>query len=328
MKRKRIVVHIGYPKTATTTLQRHYFSRLEDVNYLGIWNGSEKKFGIDPALVKILVMGGEDWVEPNREKILEFCGSLDGRVAFLSRENILGTLFTPRINSYGFLQRVTAPGCARCLRSFFDEDHFDLNLVVTIRRQDDALPSQYAQSFAHVYSRIGPLSTFDKFINDILLNKESFIRAGYDYYKTVSAFVDVFGKERVTVIPFEMFRDDRDAFIRRFMEALGSRTPISAFPRDVAENVREQGDGSKRPSYGTLFDNAVSLKKLFLPGLGGPGLAHYITWLKKIRSPFQKDPGIIRLDERRRQEIFNLYRDSNRNISEMFDLDLGSYGYF
>ena len=46
-KPQRIVLHIGYPKTATTTLQKHVFlpwHKGGKVNYLGVFQTQEKPF--------------------------------------------------------------------------------------------------------------------------------------------------------------------------------------------------------------------------------------------------------------------------------------------
>ena len=47
---------------------------------------------------------------------------------------------------------------------------FDVKIIITIRKQEEALVSSYAQSFNHTYLDIKKIDTFKKYINDILYN--------------------------------------------------------------------------------------------------------------------------------------------------------------
>lgn len=40
LMKKKMIIHLGFPKTGTSYLQKNIFTRLDGVNYLGRWDNS------------------------------------------------------------------------------------------------------------------------------------------------------------------------------------------------------------------------------------------------------------------------------------------------
>lgn len=330
--KKKVFVHIGYPKTATTTLQNHYFPELRGISYLGKQRDGKNKgvFGDWTEEIKSIQREDIDSIEKISKKFSADLHEKTGEMAILlSNEAITSSSIVPQRSDKGFCPTTTPFSAARSTRRLFDESLFDVKIVVVIRRQYDALPSCYAQYFMNHYSHIPNVNTFQKFMDDFFCNSGSYPRLGFDYLRSIGSFVDFFGEENVHVLPFELFKKDKQAFLKSFFGYIGVEAD-GLYEKDApAENVRLMKDGSRRPNGYSFFDLASTIKGMLFPGLHLGMEKHPVTRvLRSIRLPFQANAGVIKLSKPEEDKIKEIYRLSNEELSERYLLHLGELGYY
>lgn len=338
MKQKKqnripVIVHPGYPKTASTTLQKHYFHKIGGLDYVGkhYGKGERWKYGLAPAVKHLIVADEDRLAEQGDEFRQALREAYDGRPLLISEERILGSIITPRVDDYGLTRRSNAYAVARAIRRLFSEELFDVRIVLSIRAQAGLLPSKYAQSFAQTYAHIPRLKTFDRFVGDILESDDSFLRPGLNYLTTVNAFEEVFGGEHVLLLPFELIQSDLGGALEAFMSFSGldpSGTPaVPEGDGGPRENVKSTGGGAYRYKKVKMFHLLSRFKRRYFPNWT-TGKDKIVQISKKIRPPLLRNPGTVRMTPERKQQIRDLYESSNRELSERHVIDLGQYGYF
>lgn len=185
--KNEIIIHIGYPKTATTWLQKEFFPKVANWNYLspGIFN--EQIIKIDPFDPHL---NFDAWEEKER--------------LIVSNENFIGL---GRIN--GFIKI----GLANRLKSIFP----NAKIVIFIRNQLDMIASSYNWNV----KRMGCTLSIKKFLNytDGRPNQTPKYNLYHNnYYDIIKLYSDLFGKENVYVFLFEEFRTNPESFIGSFCE--------------------------------------------------------------------------------------------------------------
>jgi len=158
--RKKIFIHIGYPKTGTTTIQKHFFPKIEEVQYI------HKLDSLRTDLYKKII---EELVNKKNSEIDFY--NLEGELAkkltkdtiVLSSENFLFNAFIPE----KFYNKVVTPSplaIACNLRDLFDEKKYDVKVIVVIRKQDEMITSIYGQVYTNTYSNFKEYNTFKKYL--------------------------------------------------------------------------------------------------------------------------------------------------------------------
>ena len=137
-KRRKFFIHPGYPKTASTTLQKALFSKHPDLCYLG------KPLTGDVLDIEVAILDLDDALFTQalpglQQKFLSVIARCDesGRNVLLSHE---GFLRPTRYQGHD-LQRT-----ATRIRQVFCEpvqDEFDCHVLLTIRKQVDIIPSYF-----------------------------------------------------------------------------------------------------------------------------------------------------------------------------------------
>ena len=325
--KKHLYLHIGYPKTATTLLQMHFYPKLDGIHYLGIRYEEAKRFYFPEQAVEALVLANRDKTTAIgaevSKRLYEDLGELPG---LLSLEKIIGSFFTPRRSGTDGWVWTSPEAAADAIRYLFLPNLFDVKVIITLRKQTDALPSKYAQSFTSAYSKIPELETFTKFIKSVCSDVNSPVRRGYDFERVILPFEKVFGRKNLLILPYERFGENPERFCRSLTEFMGIKHNPDLVPTNRRENVREGTGPGKQHSRATLWSQAGDGVKRIFPRLRLPR-GGVFDMLRSIRSPWQADPGVIALDEESRIAIESVYADSNRRISARYGLNLEQFGY-
>lgn len=328
MNKKTVLLHVGYPKTATTTLQRHVFPQLNGFNYIGKSYDSGMKCLFDISLLAKL---GLDPNGIDKEEAKCFIEKLqnhtDERPLLISEERIIGSIITPRFFSKKEYRTSSPHSAARDLYELFDPSLFQVKILITLRRQCDALASKYAQSFQKSYSKIPQLSTFDSFIGDILENSGNPVREGYDFLKACTAYEKYFGKDNICILPYEFFKEDADSFIRSLFLCAQITPPDQQFDLLTKENSRSTEKG-KRYTKRSLYNVLMEIKQVYAPGVKIPAAKLIKRYVKQVKMPNQKEPGLIQLDPRQYERIWNLYAESNKKLDARYNVGLDRYEYY
>ncbi|CCE21760.1 sulfotransferase domain-containing protein [Methylotuvimicrobium alcaliphilum] len=324
--KKTIFIHIGYPKTGTTTLQNHFFSNIEDIQYLGKFYDKENKFVFEDELIAKIIF--------NDEVRSQISSTLDDSViknkAILSEEAFLfDCLRISRVKGKDYL-----PSCnniAMALRRAFDENRYDVKILISIRKHDDMIASLYAQSYTHYYSKYNETDTFLKFLSLFLEDKsEHAFKKALDYNDVVSQYKKIFGDRNIHVIVFEQLQHDPKEFYNNLCDFLGvDGNCIQKEFIDKQENIRSTSHGYKRIRKTTLLDKLYFFKEKYLPIAKIKLTKRQKEWLRSI--VLSKNDHIsksISMSFEQRKAILDIYEDANKKLSQSFKLSLGKYGYY
>ncbi|MDI3527885.1 MAG: hypothetical protein PWR03_2069 [Tenuifilum sp.] len=184
MKRNRIIVHIGYPKTATTWFQESLFPNVVNHRFVS-------------------------WKEANELLLSSDCFNFEStyvRSLLLYNEKnnliIISEFFSTAINS-GFNYGYFSFGISHKIKLAFPE----AKILIFIRRQQSLIASAYQQ-----YVKNGGTFGFRRW----LYSGEVFRFEHLFYDNLISHYKKLFGDDSVYVYLFENLKEDINAFTKQF----------------------------------------------------------------------------------------------------------------
>jgi len=208
----------------------------------------------------------------------------------------------------------------------------DADVVVFIRRQQDVLAASYAQ-----YVRYGGSHSLERYL--FPRNYKSLKHTRRDknprfemdhfaYLPLLRLYRELFGKNRVHVYLFEVFRSDRYAFVRDFSTRFNldcGTVPETGAPHN--RSLSPQALAVVR--WINLFTAGRVLDKshiLHIPGMFwvGRGIGRGLSRLLPARGG--SDLSRLASDDLV-QRVRDYYSESNRYLAAEFDLPLAEHGY-
>lgn len=192
---QRHLVHVGYPKAGSTTLQAWFESHPEIVFAHDAIGGVTSAEGI--AVQVAVTESPPRWVVTSAERLIVPAIESNGPIA-------------PTEPIAARRQRV----CAR-LREMFG----DATILIVTRGFRSIIASSYSQTL-----RWGPALSVEEFVSLYQESPEcegSRAADGLDYDAALRLYADTFGAENVVVLPYELLRDDPVGFLARLEQRLG-----------------------------------------------------------------------------------------------------------
>ncbi len=259
MKKRRLYLHLGLPKTATTYLQRHIFSEFTGVNYLGRFDGLRD---FDPF---IKVFANYFHFYPKQE-LLQGYGNVDRVIADTAQKLFPEDTDTPLFISdegltfrfFDAFDKQWYGRSAMCSENFFERldwyarhGAYELRLILVLRKQVDWLPSFYAEKFMQL--RKSPATAaFDNFI-EFALGKGYYMHGMNNLdYQYLSGLMDRFDSSAVCFVPYERLRTDPDGFVAQIAEFMGAGLPEGI--RSLAANRENQSHQEGSREYQVRVD--------------------------------------------------------------------------
>lgn len=315
---KEIIIHIGMPKAASTSLQNNFFKRLPLINYTGGLGDtiSSKAFS--------KVIHTEDMYFHTDEIRREMLHNVDEKLPILFSQEFACSPFLPL--SRGIPQsRVTI---ANRFKTLFP----DAKILIIIRNQLKLQQSLYSEYYKHEsrFIKTGSL-TFKKWM---ALNIEQ-LKGGRqnvfhfaDFNSLIKIYQNLF--KDVKVVVFEEMIKDMNGFIEdELCPFIGvDKTEAIQYFIDKVEN--------RRHSKGGVFaDNSVRrIINILQNNLGNPQKAISIEKRKSFMKKVHEITDSISLGKmnteytsEHKKVLNEFYAEGNRKVSEMLDVDLGKYGY-
>lgn len=302
MPDKKLLIHIGYHKTASTFLQEKVFSNQQNGFYTQ-WSRSDyydklilvNPFSFDGVQTRSFFEPG---IREADQKSL---------TPVISEEAFSGNIYQGGYNDKSLAER---------LQSTFPE----AKILIIIREQSSIIKSIYQERIR---------SSLAVSIQDFLEQPEPttgfnpWFKLEYlEYHWLIAHYQNLFGRDNVLVIPYEMLKHQKSEFLDK----------ISIFSdADICHDL------SKQTVNKGYFAATLALKRwsnIFAPKTIIPNNTRY----QKINnSLFYKINQIIpsslnnkvekQLINYIKQRIQGFYRQSNQKTSELTGLDLNSYGY-
>ena len=299
------VFHIGCHKCASTALQR-LFRESGAVDYRFV-SGSDPRRGKREVLDELESESPRfEWLR--KELLKGFSGE---RPVVLSHEELSGDISGKANPDW----RVVAGN----LKELIPE----ARILIVVRRQTDYIRSLYAfrvgikgeetRSFGRFVSEEGAAGLFDKL----------------DYSVLVKRHVELFGSERVFVLPMEWLSRDRKRFAAALSEAVGADFAEDAFPAPSNASPKNASVlalcrfcnllfSAVYAPIGWVFPYRVSSKFRF---------AYYASKRVLVPALARIVPGRGLDNPSVPDDVVSRWSAGNAELSRLFDLDLKDLGY-
>ncbi|UCC39600.1 MAG: sulfotransferase domain-containing protein [Candidatus Aminicenantes bacterium] len=302
------VIHIGFPKTGTTTQQEHLFSKHFQIEYLG------KPYSNPHFQSVILNLVMQESLhfdfQHSKKVILDHVTPLERlKKIFLISEELF--VSASKARDKGIV--------AQRIKDIF----FPCKILITIRNQFDILKSAYINGGRLLKHALSPFNEYAISFNDWLeistrnLSK-SFI-GNVDYYPTIKYYSDLFGKGNICVLLFEDFRKNQKIYLNELTQFLGI---------DYDESVRllEAKHENIRIKQSTL--DYERLRTQFFPVSRLSIISKILKSFCYLKTRIIKD-GEADVDFPRQwvEWLSNFYQAGNRNLISEYKLPLDEYGY-
>jgi hypothetical protein len=218
--RRRLILHIGMPKTGSSYLQAFLAQNVGVLAGHGI--DYPNLVPLDSAIAGVVTSGNAvrfaaALLPPEHPSALKPAAA---ETEWVKLRDVLAAAKLPTVLlSSEFFWPVPAEGFAR-LRSAAAEAGFDCGVIVFLRRQDEFLQSHYAQLVSGRRRPKGgrPRESAEEFCTRMLMESE---RGGYFYSRRLRPLADLFGPQSIIVRPFEKSQFVGGNLAFDFLAALG-----------------------------------------------------------------------------------------------------------
>jgi len=303
----KILIHIGYHKTATTWLQQVLFNNTQNGFYTPWGRGQ-----ITNDFVKSDALTFDS---------LACRAKYDHGISKADTNDLVATISHERLSGYpatgGFDSKLIAD---RLFASFGDAI-----VLIIIREQKNIIRSWYAQYIKDGGSM--PLKRFLDQPQENLFRAPLFSRKFYQYDALINYYQKLFTIDRVLVLPFEMLAIDPANFVERVVGFSGMEKVPS-----VSVESYNQGRGVLRSIVGRYANRLFSLNQL-----NSCAIVNW-PWMNQKMWGFgaflsRLTPSLIEDNLERRTRgyikdyVADYYRESNNKTSDLIDIDLRAFNY-
>lgn len=324
MDKPRLLVHIGVPKSATTSLQFGAFPVHPDIRYLGK-PFYDEAFGYEGSLATA-ELSDSLW----KQDELEFD-------AALARQRFVRGI-RPRLNSEtlavlseeGLSQASAADRTLTAQRLAALCQDVECTILLTVREQKRAIFSLHQWYYARRLVSLGfedwirscrAYSSYYGCYNDFPLRQ-------YRYTRLIETYAELFGRERVLVLPMEMLAREPAAFYSGLEDFAGIRR-FWGKPDCPPIPVENRSPGRLGIRYQRLVKGVRHLGARLRGAPGAPsetleaaGLhGHVMRLIARVDAPMRP------MSAETAAWLDDYYRDDNASLARLAGLDLTRYGY-
>ena len=202
---KKLILHVGYPKTGTTSLQNSLFLNLNNkINYLGIAKApiSDYYHLFRRVLRPWLATAGKDG---RQELNLLFKDRLSSGMNLLSEESFINSKNKPGPLIDPFE-----------IKKLLEPKFETIDVVIVIRNQVELIYALYANG--GVLDKYGNIKGVNSYI-DMCLNDKNY-RTFFSFANVIKKYKSAFGDNKVHVLFFEDFLFDKEKYFNEWAKIL------------------------------------------------------------------------------------------------------------
>lgn len=211
--KKKILLHIGMPKCGSTYLQHEIFQNINDCYFTTLSKKFIKSCPIADFIDRTRYCNPLTFdIKKEKEILWNFINKLDCEDVIISWEGLIGDPFNNFANSQ-FI--------ADTLMSIFPE----AKVLLVVRRQSELIESLYKQTLHQFHSikfktYTNNLRDVDRYrpmwMNGLNLNVSEF-----NFLAIAKKYSELYGKQNLTVVPFEYLRMDKTKFLKIISKFIG-----------------------------------------------------------------------------------------------------------
>ena len=318
--KKRIIIHIGYPKTATTTLQKHLFSIHNEIGYIDNLDFSKQ---LRKAIYFQRELSFIKSIDLYKKELIILLNKYDSKkVIIYSNESLLSYSMFYSFEPYPNVRTIDPVTIARKIKYLFSNLDIEIEIMIAVRRQDTMIRSLYTQVYNQVFSKFKKTKTFDSFLEFAHQNKEDFIYDSLDYFNVINYYQNLFKHSKIKILIFEKLINEPEIFWKEMFEFLGVKT----IDCDKNENTRNLGKNIYKTDDRKLNDLLLLYKQRYFPSFK---LHKKFLFLNKLANISIKGKNInIHLSDEQKNIILTHFNNSNKALSKEYDLKLEKYNYY
>jgi len=327
---KKIILHLGLPKTASTTLQHHLFQKLHD----------EKKINFLGKVVDFDEHNKPTWKNKTGHIIRDACEGkivrdITSEVDMILRDDMLNVYSDEGIMvCYPGLKNLSLEKKLSNLKIILKD--YDVTVLLSLRNPIDYFYSLYVQLFPRFYYNDKIKNTFEKHINSYLSDRENILYESFHYPKVLEM---VFSKFDTKIILFEDMKNDVQSYCSELANLLElDILEIKNHLENKHENKKEKhSTGTYNGIYTTTAPFKNYIKSLFKKDTSLYKTTKYIYNLKiltfeifprarqEYKEVFHKKPNQIQIDALSKTLL--LKNNFNFNKYNLIKEKLAKYGY-
>jgi len=217
--RKKLIIHIGYPKTGTTSLQLNLFKELMVSGKIEYLNHLNKKVDFlgDIFCGKTLayVMGMSSI--RNFEDELNAFKKITNPVSVISNENL--SFFCSGF-SWAY-QSANAADNAKRISEVFSPYFDTIEVLMFVREQSSMIQSFYAQQYNHIIAEEPKFVKVDKWMKANFIAKCPAEKLIFDYNFIYNSFSNVLGVNNIKLFLFEDLKNNPSQIASTLSEVFG-----------------------------------------------------------------------------------------------------------
>jgi hypothetical protein len=333
---KKLIIHIGYSKTATTSLQLNVFSPLNQegkIEYLNHLNRENLDLGgIYCRNIVSYITGMDELAKCDEE--LKKIEKITNDISLISAETL--TFFCEEF-SWGSLNSHASSNAMRAksvLSPVFDE----ICIIMTIRAQQTLIPSAYAQWFTQIKST-NKKTTLSQWLNDTFSKNKNDNELMFNFDQMYTSYINAFGNDNVHVLMYEDLKYDKVKFYEQLSTILNITTDKLALllEKTVKNKTLKSGGNQLVTEPATLSDVFLSsvrpaFKKILPKKLFMPFRSVYRVSIGRMLSGVKVKTAVCidNITEDERLFVQQRFQASNLNLAKKLKLDLAKlkqYGY-
>lgn len=238
---KRIIIHIGLPKTATTSIQKHVFEAEDGSrwDYVGVRQSRNRdQSELYERFMKCTACLKADFDE-NCSKFNALISAMENDMPMLISEEMF--VVDQEISwqeKLSRLQKIT--------------QSLEVSILVTVRDPARAAYSLYVESYSLISEEY---PTFDDFF------KESNQSKIFNYKLLFSRLDELFDKKNILVVPFELLR--RGQFSSEIVKSLGFSFDVVDLPNENTKKHNSHGEMTRPVSLKTWTEKVLKGNRKF-----------------------------------------------------------------
>ncbi len=321
MSAKRIVLHVGLHKTATTFLQERVFPNLPGVRFVHPLHTPQPNTGpIERFMLDVFFRNAACIdLDGHRAAIGAWLDRVEQPTVLISSEAIVGWPIENHSN---------LANNSELLQAMFP----DARVILVVRRQDKWLESAYAQLLKAGFSTSiertinwNPHTREFESYNVGLYKGPNLDARDLDWAAFDRHYRRRFGEQAVLTLPFELFAEDAPAFLRTLYAFLG--LPEGEGPQpDTRERVNERWSPLAAGLAKLVNKVPMPIKRAIRDRVGNEW--HPASVFARTIGPLLPKRTARFVPEPIARALLELHRADNRALAERIGQDLGRWGYF
>ncbi len=316
---KDVLIHIGFHKTGTTWMQNHLFESDNNAfEPLSLYPKGQSTLAQDFVVDKEGYMlspfdGNMKVIQDELKNLFDKKPQLKYKIPIISHERLSGN---PHAGGFD------AEKISRVLQYVFPQ----AKVLITIREQSSFLLSNYFQ-----YLKIGGTHSIDRYLNTTYDGKRPYFSPHHiDYRWIVANYFELFGRDRVLVLPYELFNNNPKNFLLKLGYFIGTSIDIDPDRVHIRMNLSQNYFLNYNLRFLNILCHNNSINNFSI--VSNKPSKFIIKWCIDLLNNAIPDKLNIKTKNKIKDKIStwakDRYSESNRQLNEWLSCGLESLGYF